>query len=115
MAVNPQPLKGSAGHTPHLSISAQVHDGDLELSFSDNGIGIPEEQVERIFQVFQRLHGRDEYDGAGVGLSICRKAAERHGGSIEVVSKPGHGATFKVHLPMQPAVLEADTLQPVAS
>jgi len=96
------------GQSPALSISAQVNDDNLEISFTDNGIGIPEEQVERIFQVFQRLHGRDEYDGAGVGLSICRKAAERHGGSIEVISKPGQGATFKVHLPMQPAVLETE-------
>ena len=94
------------GNEPELTVRARVHDDDLELCFADNGIGIPEEQSQQIFGVFQRLHGRDEYEGTGVGLSICKKAAERHGGSIEVISKPGRGATFSVHLPLQPAVLE---------
>ncbi len=98
------------GNEPELTVRARVHSDDLELCFSDNGIGIPEEQSERIFGVFQRLHGRDEYEGTGVGLSICKKAAERHGGSIEVISKPGQGATFSVHLPIQPAVLEKGPL-----
>ncbi|MBI5137948.1 MAG: hypothetical protein HZA24_11525 [Nitrospirae bacterium] len=94
------------GTAPRVKVRAVVHDDSLDLNFSDNGIGIPEEYTDRIFGVFQRLHGRDEYDGTGVGLSICKKAAERHGGNIEVISAPGRGTTFKVHLPVRPAVLE---------
>jgi light-regulated signal transduction histidine kinase (bacteriophytochrome) len=95
-----------AGQTPQLSVSAQVNDEGITLSFTDNGIGIQADQTERIFQVFQRLHGRDEYEGTGVGLSICKKAVDRHDGSIEIESEPGHGTTFVVHLPIAPAVLE---------
>jgi signal transduction histidine kinase len=57
--------------------------------------------VDKIFQPFQRLHGRNEYEGAGMGLTICRKIVERHGGSIRVESAPGQGAKFIVQLPLQ--------------
>ena len=66
---------------------------------ADNGIGFDEKYRDRIFQVFQRLHGRDEYEGTGVGLAICKKIADRHGGSITATSRPGEGATFVVTLP----------------
>jgi PAS domain S-box-containing protein len=66
----------------------------------DNGIGFDPEYAEQIFQVFQRLHGRDEYPGTGIGLAICRKIAERHGGSLRAESRPGSGATFIVTLKM---------------
>ena len=69
------------------------------ISFQDNGIGFDEKYTDRIFQVFQRLHGRHEYEGTGVGLAICRKIVERHGGVITARSRPGEGATFIVTLP----------------
>src|SRR6185503_11380252 len=71
-----------------------------ELCIEDNGIGFDEKYLDRIFTVFQRLHGRGEYEGTGVGLAICRKIALRHGGDITAQSQPGHGATFIVTLPM---------------
>jgi signal transduction histidine kinase len=69
------------------------------LSVRDNGIGFDEKYRDRIFDVFQRLHGRDEYEGTGVGLAICRKIVERHGGTITAHSRVGEGATFVVELP----------------
>jgi signal transduction histidine kinase len=66
----------------------------------DNGIGFDEKYLDRIFGVFQRLHGRGEYEGTGMGLAICRKIVDRHGGSITARSAPGHGATFLVTLPL---------------
>ena len=69
------------------------------ITVSDNGIGFDEKYLDRIFTVFQRLHGRDKYEGNGVGLAVCRRIAERHGGSITAGSVPGLGATFTVTLP----------------
>jgi signal transduction histidine kinase len=69
------------------------------LSVADEGIGFDEKYLDRIFAVFQRLHGRDEYEGTGVGLAICRKIARRHGGDITASSAPGHGSVFTVTLP----------------
>jgi two-component system sensor kinase FixL len=71
------------------------------LSVRDNGIGFELHQAERIFGLFQRLHARDAYEGTGVGLAICRKIAERHGGSITAHAMPDQGATFEVLLPLQ--------------
>ena len=76
----------------------------VRLTVADDGIGFDEKYLDRIFQVFQRLHGRTEYEGTGVGLAICRKIVERHGGDITAQSAPGQGATFVVTLPTrQPA------------
>jgi PAS domain S-box-containing protein len=69
------------------------------IAVEDNGIGFDEKYLDRIFQVFQRLHGRNEYEGSGIGLAICRKIVERHGGSITASSTPGAGAKFLVVLP----------------
>jgi signal transduction histidine kinase len=67
---------------------------------TDNGIGFDEKYLDRVFTIFQRLHGRGDYEGTGIGLAICRKIAERHGGSITARSAPGQGATFIVTLPL---------------
>jgi len=69
------------------------------LRVEDNGIGFDPKYAERIFNVFQRLHGRGEYEGTGMGLAICRRIAERHGGTITATSLPGQGSTFLVELP----------------
>jgi two-component system, LuxR family, sensor kinase FixL len=72
-----------------------------ELSVEDNGIGFDMKYAERLFHVFQRLHGRGEYEGTGMGLAICRRIAERHGGAIAARAAPGRGATFTVTLPVK--------------
>jgi PAS domain S-box-containing protein len=70
------------------------------ISVTDNGIGFDEKYIDRIFQVFQRLHGRNEYAGTGIGLAICEKVVANHGGAITAVSEPGKGATFLIYLPV---------------
>ena len=73
----------------------------------DNGIGFDEKYLDRIFTVFQRLHKKGEYEGTGVGLAICRKIVDRHGGTITARSSPGQGATFVVTMPVaQPKEIE---------
>src|SRR5205807_5241995 len=71
-----------------------------EISIQDNGIGFEEKYLDRIFTIFQRLHGKNEYEGTGVGLAVCRRIAERHGGSVTAQSKPGEGTNFLVTLPL---------------
>jgi light-regulated signal transduction histidine kinase (bacteriophytochrome) len=78
------------------------------ISVKDNGIGFDERYLDRIFTVFQRLHSRTEYAGTGVGLAICRKIAERHGGSITAHSAPGQGAEFIILLPLKQPAIESD-------
>lgn len=85
------------------SLSGQTIEREsLELAVRDNGIGFDEKYLDRIFAVFQRLHGRGVYEGTGIGLAICRKIAERHGGTITGRSRPGEGATFIVTIPTRP-------------
>jgi signal transduction histidine kinase len=74
---------------------------ECELVVSDNGIGFPQEDGERIFELFQRLHGQDAYEGTGMGLAICKKVVERHEGQIAAYSSPGQGARFVVVLPVE--------------
>lgn len=96
--------------SPRIEISAEVVGDEVtpfngapaklcRIRFTDNGIGFEPEYAERIFGIFQRLHGRGEYDGTGIGLAICRRIAEKHDGSITATSRVGHGATFVVTLP----------------
>ena len=77
------------------------------ITVQDNGIGFEEKYSERIFGVFQRLHGRGVYEGTGMGLAICRRIAERHGGTLTAQSAPGQGATFTVALPADPTEEES--------
>jgi PAS domain S-box-containing protein len=80
------------------------------IAVSDNGIGFEEKYLDRIFKVFQRLHGRNEYEGTGIGLAVCAKIVERHGGQLTAQSAPGEGATFIVSLPLQqPNSIEGHT------
>ena len=85
--------------TPHVHISAAMN-GDKKWTFAvkDDGIGIDPQYFERIFGMFQRLHKREEFAGTGIGLAICKKIVERHGGRISVESTLGQGATFRFAL-----------------
>jgi light-regulated signal transduction histidine kinase (bacteriophytochrome) len=92
------------------SILPGVLPGDrvCRIMVQDNGIGFDEKYAERIFTVFQRLHNRSEYEGTGIGLAVCRKILERHGGMITAKSAEGQGATFIVTLPLKQRIKETN-------
>jgi light-regulated signal transduction histidine kinase (bacteriophytochrome) len=87
---------------PLVTVSGRLLPGGerCEVAVKDNGIGFEEKYLDRIFNVFQRLHGRGEYEGTGMGLAICRKIVDQHGGTITARSRPGEGSTFLVTLPL---------------
>ena len=85
---------------PAVRVECEKTDTTVTVRVTDNGIGLDEKYADRIFAVFQRLHGRDEFEGTGIGLAVCKKIVERHGGTITVTSQPGKGTTFVVSLPV---------------
>ncbi|MBU6301409.1 MAG: PAS domain S-box protein [Verrucomicrobia bacterium] len=90
------------GQPPRLVVTAtSPTPGRVRLEFRDHGIGFEPRYAERVFGIFQRLHGRNEYEGTGVGLAICRKIVELHHGTITALGEPGVGATFVLDLPLQ--------------
>jgi signal transduction histidine kinase len=91
-------IKFRSHEPPRVHISASRNGSGWVFSVRDNGIGIPSEYSERIFIIFQRLHNREEYAGTGIGLAICKKIVERHGGHIWVESEVGKGAIFRFSL-----------------
>jgi PAS domain S-box-containing protein len=102
------------GATPLIKITASTstplsREPQCEIRVQDNGIGFDEKYMDKIFAVFQRLHGRTEYEGTGVGLAVCRRIVDRHRGTITAKSQPGKGATFIVTLPLKQVAPQANS------
>jgi two-component system sensor kinase FixL len=92
------------GRSPVIEVRSGLADGTFQIMVEDNGIGFDKKYLNEIFAPFKRLHGRSsQYEGTGMGLAICRKIVERHGGSILAESESGKGARFTVCLPENPA------------
>lgn len=94
-------LKFRRSEAPEVRVTAERTGSEWTISVADNGIGIAPEYRERVFVIFQRLHPRTDYPGNGMGLAICKKIVERHGGRIWVHSPPGEGTIFRFTLPAQ--------------
>ena len=85
---------------PQVIVSAAIVGANCQIIVKDNGIGFDEQYLDRIFKPFQRLHSREEYEGSGMGLAICRRIVERHGGELTAHSVLGEGSTFIATLPI---------------
>jgi PAS domain S-box-containing protein len=92
-------LKFRGAEAPRISVQATARDGSWEFAVADNGIGIDAAHHDEVFKIFRRLHGRGEYEGTGIGLALCKKIVERHGGQIRLQSQPGAGTTVYFTLP----------------
>jgi len=99
------------GNVPQIKITVEIVKGEetgitnacdeyAKISFIDNGFGFDQRYAKKIFRVFQRLHGRHEYEGTGIGLAICRKIMENHNGAITVESEQGKGSVFHCFFPV---------------
>ncbi len=96
------------GHPPRIVIECQRGAGEWILTVTDNGIGIDEEFVDKVFVIFQRLHGRDQYSGTGLGLALCKKIVEHHGGTIRIDTSYDGGSRFEFTLPVLESVESVD-------
>ncbi len=108
-------IKYRSERPPRITVSAERDGAGWRFCVADNGIGIEEEFRDRIFQIFQRLHTREEYGGNGIGLALCRKIVGRHGGRIWVESRKGEGSRFHVWLPDRPMTEEVFAVAPATA
>ena len=101
-------IKFHGKEPPHVHVSAQDKGSEYLFLVRDNGIGIAPEYFDRLFKIFQRLHTREEYPGSGIGLAVCKRIVERHGGRIWIESQVGKGSTIYFTLNKQKGVIKTN-------